>query len=364
LLDDARRSATRLRFHHAEAYLDRIRLLGGDGDVTAAAEALADRLADALLCDIVLPDDLMRRARRLILRRATAAFAFGIADLRRVRRMRRVPRALWCGTLGHYGARLLASEVRRRGGHVTNFDHAGSRGLHVFVHANAFSEFALSDRFGTLTPAMAARIEASGFRRHLKDPSRPLITGGRGDPQIRSVATLSPKRAANPLRVVYLPVIMRGARQSIPPAPADTLYLEWSLWLAAELVKLPISFLCRPHPEGELKGERHPLAAVAPLAAKNFEALIRETDLFVFDYYASTTLHEALCTEARILMLDTGARYFQPDMVAEFARRCRVLRVGPDARNRLRVEPEALKDAVLTPFPPVEPGPWRHYHLA
>jgi len=363
LAETARAAAVRVSFHHAERYLAEARAAASPRPPSIEDTELAGRLADSAIGDAISDCQLAARARRLVVRRATAALAVSAADRASLSNVRKLPSALWIGSLGHYAARQLACEIRRRGGSVTNFDHTTGRGLNIFDNATALTELAFSSRFVTFTPAIATLLRRSDPWRHLPQGDRATIDGGAGDPTIAEVAHVQRRGQSGKPRVTYVSTILRGPRQSLPPQPSDAIYLDWMIWFAAALAKLPIALQCRPHPEGALRGLAHPISAVAPVASQRFEDLLEQSDLLIFDEAVSTTLYEALCTEIPIIFVDFGTPYYDRAARGHLEERCRILKAEMDERNRLRIDPFELRSAVLSPFAPPDPTAWRALFL-
>jgi len=104
---------------------------------------------------------------------------------------------------------------------------------------------------------------------------------------------------------------------------------------------------CRPHPEGILKGQRHPLAHIAPVSPQSFEKHIEATDVFVFEYIQSTAFYEALCTDRRIVLIDMGLPIMIGDAREMLERRCQIVRAYYDECNRPHVDRLELAEAIL-----------------
>jgi hypothetical protein len=152
-------------------------------------------------------------------------------------------------------------------------------------------------------------------------------------------------------------------RSVTPPLPPDPLNLDLQMTVAAMLKSLPVDLYLRPHPEGLLRGQKHPLSEIHALEARPFEQFASEIDLFVFDNTNSTTFYEALCTDRPIVFIDFGLRVFQDDVYREFQKRCIVLRGFFDDRNRLRVDPRELEEAIMDAPTTADPSFFRTMQL-
>ena len=349
LRDAAARASARVGFHHAEALLRAARRRGARAPaaVTDQLEGFAVALATALAAIDGLAGPYRGRLAALIEPTVAPAVARAAADLEGLRRQRRLPRRLWSGSGGYYPARAVGIEARRRGGHVTRFTHGWFAGLCGVPEPFWFAELAVSDRYVVETPAAAENLRAIGAAALMPNCGTVEIVGHEGASPLSGLPLERParRRAARP-RVLYAPTILRGARQFLPPLLPDVIYLDWQFRLVDLLARLPVELLCKPHPEGLLRGQVHPLAARTATSARPFEAHIAEADRFLFDYGQSTTFAEALCTDRPIVFIDMGNPIFSPQARAMIERRCTVIPARFDTRNRPFVESAELEHAL------------------
>ena len=249
---------------------------------------------------------------------------------------------------------MIGSEVLRRGGTVTGFDHITGRGLERDIEYVVLSELALASRFVVATPALAERLNQRAPQKLLHPRHGCEILGNRGYPRVRDLdlTAHTPRAAGQKRRVTYVSPMFRGWRQATPPTTADPVQLDWELRLVTLLKSMPIDLICRPHPEGILKHQPHPLEDVASVSPHLFEQLIEHSDLFVFDWYRSSTFWIALCTDRPIVMIELGYSYrdvfFSEEIGSAIERRCRFVRAHTDDRNRLIVDEDELADAILS----------------
>jgi hypothetical protein len=181
-----------------------------------------------------------------------------------------------------------------------------------------------------------------------------------GDPVFAQIPS---DRRARPrsqrLRVVYAPPQFLGFRQLIPAHLPDPLQLDWQMRVAEALGRMPVDLVCKPHPEGLLKDRPHPLETIAATTRGNFDAELKLADVFVFDSPSTTTLWQAVCTDARIVFLDIGSGELTPSVAKLFRQRVRVINVDYDACNRPILEFEKLRAAILEDTTPVDNAPLR-----
>lgn len=307
------------------------------------AEGFAERMVEAT----GLQGETALRLRCLIGGEAASLFAQAARDLDALAGVRRLPSRLWSLGAGAYVIRALAFEVMRRGGEVTLFAHGGPAGLASLHEVLSLFDLCAANRYVAPTEAVAELIRDSRALSCIAPERRPEILGLDGDPQFRRVARTHSRAPAQRLRVVYAPTIVRGHRaQHIPPLLPDAIYLDWQLRVAETVTTMAVDLLCKPHPEGALKGRPHPLADVAAVSYLPFEAVMEEADVFIFDYPRSTTFWIALCSDRPVVLFDLGITGFDPRIEPLIAERCRILRVRFDARNRPVVDREALAEAI------------------
>ena len=348
----ARSGRVAVCFRQAERILDAAGV-PSDPIVSDAASDLAARLVGAVISSIALEESRSARLALLLQGRVTRSIACARAELNAVAGWHGLPRDIWLGSAGRMPARIIAVAVRRRGGHVTGFDHGGGlfRGR---LHAGAIlRDLAVVDRIVVATEGNAALGQ-----RALSVPP-PAVTRdvlpGCGDPTFRRIRIGKPVRTRIQ-RVLYLPSTLRGFRTLVPPLLPDVIALDWQMRLAQMLSQLSIELAVRPHPESLLPGLRHPAAqAFTPLVDEPFHRTVSKVDSFVFEYPNSTAFWEALCTDRPVVWIDLGTGNLSPETRAVVARRCRIVETHFDDRNRPQVDEAALADAVCGGSATVDP---------
>lgn len=350
LRDAARRSGVAVKFHHAEALLRAARAerVAPPQDLMDALHEFAPRLAASIANIDGLAPQYRERLDRLINPLIAPALLKAARDLAGMRQLKKLPKKMWSGSGGYYPARAVGIEVRRRGGHVTRFAHGWFAGMAEVTEGIAFSELAVSDRYVVETPMGAKCLEEASNHGALGNSIGAEITGHTGASALAELALERPARTSAQPQLIYAPTILRGQRQFLPPILPDVIYLDWQLRLVEAVQKMPIKLMCKPHPEGLLRGQRHPLAAFAPTSTQPFETHIVWADRFLFDYGQSTTFAEALCTDRPIVFVDMGNPIFSARVKDMIARRCTVIPASFDTRNRPVVDIEALQEAICS----------------
>lgn len=312
-----------------------------------SVDALCHSIADDLSSVPSLENDISQRLNELIRREITAIFRKAASDLDIFGRARTMPNRLWSIGAGAYPIRALALAVLRRGGEVTLFAHGGPQALADMHEILAIIELSAATKYVAATDALARIIEhseAPGMVASFRDIS---FSGAGGDATMARAPIGDRTRATARRRVVYAPTILRGrSPQRTPPLLPDTIYNDWQCRVATALNRMPVDFLCKPHPEGALQGRPQPLAAIAETVMTPFEDNMAAADVFVFDYPRSTTFWLALCSDRPIVVLDLGIVGFADVISSEIQARCQIIKVEFDEMNRPIVNTEALAEAV------------------
>ncbi|MGD9537703.1 MAG: hypothetical protein AB7P52_08665 [Alphaproteobacteria bacterium] len=357
----ARESKARVRFAHGTNLLFEARQRTPEPALPEALRAVPAKVADAL---VPLVDGLAapypERLRRAFLARINEPYRRLAADLLRLRALPHLPRATWSGTGAAYATRLIAAEVRRRGGHVTGFDHGGVTGISQLLPLSALVELAVADGFIVGTREWARLLEHSGVAELAAPVSRAALGHAAGEPTFAAAARVATKRRTGRPRVIYVCHPYYGYRQFAIAGCRDPIYWDFQRRVVEALRRLDIELLCKPHPEGFFVGQRNPIEALAPTSYRRFEEHLGDADLFLFDAPTSTTFSEALCTDRPVVLLDRAAQYpVNPTLAPELARRCRIVPVGFDAAGRLRFDEAALEDAIAGAPEAADPGYFR-----
>ncbi len=349
---------------HAVAFRHASRLLGDVAPIAAGPTDGLDRLNATFVSALVgaagVPAAVGRPLARMLERQAAVELARADTDLARLRTCD-LPQQVWSGTGGYWPARAIGLEVLRRGGTMTRFDHAAGIGLRRSERWTAHVEFSGASHFVVATPAMAARLSGAYLNKLVANGERPQILPAQGDPAY--LKAFAPRRPAARRRVLYGPAPMLGARRGFPPIPPDAIGLDWQMRLTAMLKRLPVDLILRPHPEGLLRGKRHPLNDLHACAPQSYETLLQDADVLLFDHVQTTTFVMALCADRAIVWLDDGLRIFADDIDRLLDRRCVRVPVAFDAGNRPHVDEAMLAQALRDAPDRADPTPFRELLL-
>jgi len=348
----------RISFHHGDDWLCEIRKKSHETGMESGLEDIAQELFDILTDIKGLAEPWRGRLRALIAARGQKILSNAAQDLAALRGLKDFPDELWAGSGGYYPVRALSLEVLRRGGRVRRFDHGGGSGFSGERYSSAFMEYVVSSEYVVATPHAVRMVDETRATQLIRKVRQVKITGHHGDPTF-SIPQYPPRPAGRRRRVAYVTTALIGFRQIYPPMFPDPIHLDWQLRLAADLSALPIDLVCRPHPESLHPGSRHPLADLAPVCRKPFFSMMKEIDLFVFDFFSTTSLFEAMCTDRPVVFLDLGFISLTKSGRALVEKRCRIVPVSYDHKNLPQVDSDILAAAVTGGQEKEDPAPIR-----
>lgn len=267
---------------------------------------------------------------------------------------RRLPRELWTGTGAFIWARLLRHAVRRQGGKVAGHEHGTGECIIDYFNTKTFSDLESADCFVTFN---------SNQRRWLEDMIDPELLVPAAVPRIivphypeglvryagrKPNGRHQPGTAGHAKRVMYVGPIYCGFRPRLSHHNADPVLVDWQARLISRLVSWGCDVLIKPHPEGE---QRPPEALSSVLGARfvtgPFEDVWNQADVFIFDWKTTTAFSTAMCTGLPVVVVDFAFETFTPEMDKLVSQHCLMVRGTTDENNRLQINWEELKNAVL-----------------
>lgn len=327
--------------------------------------AVSERMATALGNLMPVPEPVGARA--LAWARLIVAMAIEQADrdLARLRSIRRLPERLWTATGSRHLPRALGIEVRRRGGEVVRFSHSGDTGTSTSDSELAIRECLASTGFAVCSDKLAELVARQPAVRAAGDWSPCDIKATAApDPEFQGLRSLKPRPNGPRPRVLYVMTALRGGQQPWPPRLPDPIHVDSQVRLAETLSRMPIDLTCKPHPEGAWGHRRHPTDAIAPTTYQLFESVMAEFDVYVYDFFQSTTFWKALCTDRRMVLIDHGITEFVPEVAGWIAKRCTVLRSRFDDRGRPQIDAAELEAAILDSTIAIDPTPFHQLFRA
>jgi hypothetical protein len=356
-----------IKFRHAVPYISEL-VDQGNRQAPRSAEDLEEvttEFVHMLTEEPTLNGAMQARVRHLVRPIVEQSIGEAAVILSALAAAENVPKLLLTGNGGFYPARALGIEVLNRGGRVVRADHGGTAALMAKPYFFAQQELLVSSEF--LVPTRA--VQETKVISDALDLVRPVH-----DVQVRACCgdrSLNPKgypsqsrgSADRKRRVMFVGTAYYGFSQTYPPFWPGPVYLDWHHRILSQLAGLPIDLVHKPHPGGFFNGCPPGLEKYAPVLNDSFEAEMSSVDVFVFDIAASTTFSTALSSDRPIVLLDSGSLQFNETVAPDIHRRCRVLKLGYDARNRPYVRDDELVDAVCGGPDRIDPSAFRKLYL-
>lgn len=346
LVECAKARSGRLRYANCESILaDAIELRMqrlSEEQLRAAAESVFETVLNSMPVSQAIRDRLL-----LILVNRTLPTLVAVDQaVAGLSSMSNLPADVWAGTGGYWPSRLVGMEVIRRGGTVKRFDHGGNRLLRKDVQNVTAVEAVTATDVVMFTEQAAEDWNKRNLSGLLPKGRTVHFEKSWCPPRKVEKPKISPAAGDRP-NVVYVTGAIRGFRQVIPAAMPDVVYLDFQLGVAEKLARLPINLMLRPHPDGLMGGDRHPLNAVQKTASENFEVLLEASDVVVIDSPFSRVFGSAISSTKRVVFLDPGYDYFSEETRPLVENRCVTIPISQDDQGRFQVDNDALAHAVL-----------------
>ncbi len=271
-----------------------------------------------------------------------------VYQLETARHINNLPDNIWIASAGQPKIRALSLEVKRRGGRVSGFDHAGAAGLMADNYSLLNAELIIANEFWASTAQVADMVRANTKLAPFSVFNNAIINAGSGDPTFGSHGKICPsnRRFSTP-NVLYVVGAFDGARRRVPPSLTDPVKLVWWTEVAKKIMALPVEFKMQVHPGGSLRGARNPLHNLVPTSKERFEQVVAWADVIVIDVTQSTTLTASLCSDKHLVLVDYG-RNEMLDPVRDMARRrAAIINADFDERGVPIIDSSVLRDAIL-----------------
>ena len=365
LIDYAKKNQSQLRYRHGNLFLEQLMKNTPVTLPSTDISAFTDQFIDSVLHFVDLNPKIEQALQSLVRPLLENVFTHADHVLTALRNAKQLPTKVWTGNGGVFAGRAIGLEVLRRGGEAWRFDHGGTAALCNMPNFLAFQELAVSSHFVMPSRKAASSLIIQDTKKAVAKFGSVTVEGHTGDisldvgPIWRNNQHGRPRRP----RVLYVPTAYYGFFQSIPPVPPGIPYLEWQIRLIETLSAFPIEFAVKPHPEGMLGDRNLPYEEITTIVRTSFEEALRNTDILVMDMPASTTFSIALTTERPILLIDFGILPFNKEVAPEIEKRCRIIPVSYDKRNRAQLNLEALEEALFREETECDPTYFRHLFL-
>ena len=316
-------------------------------DVRPTAQLLAADTAEIFAAHGV---DRLPLAERYLARWLTQALSICSSHLRKLHSFPTevIPAYLWTGTGGNVWARLLRQEVRRRGGLVTGHDHAIGT-AHRREIDRSLVEFFACDHFVTLNQMQAKLIRESlddgvlSYQAPIKvSPRAPAESGVHTERSLQR-----PRR--NVKRIMVLTTIYRGDRYHNATVMPDLVAVDFQARLFCKLREWGYEVFHKHHPASYIRppGEFEKVLKVVQVS-ETFESVLEEADGFlIVDDSNSSVIGPALASDKPVTLIDLNRAPWTPEAFELLQRRCGFVRGDFDQENRVVLDWELLREALI-----------------
>ena len=249
--------------------------------------------------------------------------------------------------------RLLNWKYLEMGRNVLRFAHGGDRAFYDDIHWG-LSEFPYCEKYYVHgrgeKDAVDSRLERNGL--YYLNESRPeIVSLGSKKHQLiwkKSQKTKKSKKisAGNKIKVIMVAGSFLGERYmgTLDFKTPDPITADTQAWVVRTLEKLGYDVAIKIHPGGIDHSLRIQKNWGITILDGNFDNCL-DTDVFIFDF-AGTAFFDALATDKGIVLLDLNNRPFAKESFNDLNQRCKIVQAKTDQFNRIRFDPEYLKDAV------------------
>jgi hypothetical protein len=264
-----------------------------------------------------------------------------------------LPQELWTPTGGSLWARILSNLVRKSGGRVTRFDHAGGVCFFKDLAEMGPRELENCDTYVTFSKKQAQNLTQYFPKNMLIHNTFPAIEFSTNC-VFSKVLRKSYRKNINRknYKIMYVPTIFPGEKvDTISGFMSDTVLLDWQIRLLNQLQSWSYTAIAKPHPEGK-QAPQHRIQSICNnlVNEKRFEKALDDADILLLDMPASTTFPVALISHKPIVYLHFSFLQLNDEFLALLDKRCAVVNCWLDENNRAQVNWEELHLAIETCF--------------
>ncbi len=253
-----------------------------------------------------------------------------------------VPKEIYSGTGGMFTNRVIGLWAKENGSKVIRFAHGASSCF--FNESDAPSwiiELAPTSDFIFPTKKFCDFVIKS--RRWNTKKFGVKFDYGNGN---KDLLISDSKPSINKPRVLYVGGLLRNNTQVLSPNIIDLVYFDWQFSLLRVLEDLKFDFESIIHPQSNIPRALNPINSFD--ANINFEDILDQFDVLIFDYFKSTTFVKSLCSNKKIIFIDVGGNSMNTFFKDKVKERCIYIDPHIDKFNRIRVGKNFLRDAILS----------------
>ena len=256
---------------------------------------------------------------------------------------KKLPETLLTGTGGNVFSAILSKVVIDNGGEVIRFDHSMGQGFAVRPGAPLIDYPSASKVVTTNENKMLSLLRAYkkyGFDHFLDKPVHEVYRPETIGPALWSKEN---GRDGTIRKVMYVPTVYSGDQIWFEPHTPAMIMLDWQIRLLSWLKRAGYEVMVKPHPGSKIEFPKW-LASDLELVVcnDNFENVVDQADLFLFDKIQTTTFLTALKTKTPIVYAQIDQWDWMPGARADLKKRVGLLETYVDSDNRIHFDSDSL----------------------
>lgn len=266
---------------------------------------------------------------------------------------KKIPHRLWLDTSGNIWGRILAREVKKRGGETTRHDHGSGCGYFEGTLAQGGHDFEDCDQYVTFSSYQALVFSKHYDPRFVVQNNKPkfshIISSDLFKNKIKKLN--NDVNTIKEIQTVMYVGTVHTAEQIFPLADAfmsGVTLLDWECRLLNQLSMRYNRIIVKPHPESLL-----PNRLLALLKEKNitiskepFEHVVHLPEVLLLDDPTSTVFSTILTTNKPFVFIDFGIQQFSEEARQLLMLRCPIVRGWFDENHRATINWQDLHQAI------------------
>jgi hypothetical protein len=323
---------------------------GLKADIESLADSQIAGLKDlAVKYQIIVPDEIYSLLRTYTLRHLDCAAREKICVEKKFRK--RGPALLLGGNQCADFPRAMALVNRKLGGRSLGFNH----GNDAFSNRDITFEMSIVNEFVTYTEGGAELLRGRDDSVYPPlSPNKPEISSLNTDKYLRLYERFCAKPPPETVKTVMVCGFPFDHGEVFTFGPPDQTFMWLELNTVEALVKSGFNTIYKAHPEACRAFPAEYFGGKVSVSAEPFEEVAERADAFVFTYSFTSVFPWALCSNKPAVLINNMKvhRYHTPEVMAELAKRCKIIEVSPDQRNR-----PVFNTEEMTEYLSRKPGP-------